>query len=411
MKTLFKIGARNVRRNLRRTLITALAIFIGVIVILLTRGLVNGIQVNLKAMTTETQLGDLQVHRQGYMNSAEGAPLSLNMPDHAVSAVAVRAAGAVAVAPRILFGGMISRADNSTMVIAQSIDPSIEYTVTPRKKDVISQGHALAPEDTGGIVLAEGLAGALGATLGDTVTILTNTESGAMNAADFTVVGLMAPASPFENKRAAVIQLADAQTLLGMRGKVTEFAVRLPPDMGDARLDLMRDKLAAAVNTGAEKFEVHTWRDLMPQIKDIIRTQDAVLALVIGVLFFIVLVGIVNTMLMSVFERVREVGTLMAMGMRGHQVIVMFIFEALTLGVIGATAGAIAGMGIVSLLNQAGLQMAPPGASVKMVLQVVLSQTYPLKAMGIAIVSALIAAVYPAWQASKLKPIDAIRNH
>lgn len=410
MNTLFKIGARNVRRNVRRTLITALAIFVGVIVILLTRGLVSGIQLNLKAMTTETQLGDLQVHTAGYVNSAEGAPLSLAMDDHAFPPTLAREAGAIAVAPRILFGGMISRGDASTMVIAQSIDPAVEYAVTPRKRDVISQGHGLEPGDSAGIVLAEGLAGALNATLGDTVTILTNTKSGAMNAADFTVVGLMAPSSPFENKRAAVVQLADAQTLLGMRGQVTEFALRLPSDASNEDTDAARTKLAALLASRG-KFEVHTWRDLMPQINDIIKTQDAVLALVIAVLFFIVLVGIVNTMLMSVFERVREVGTLMAMGMRGHQVVTMFIFEALTLGVIGAAAGAVAGMAIVALLNRAGLQMAPPGATIKMVLLVVLPQIYPLKAMGIAVLSALLAAVYPAWQASKLKPIDAIRNH
>lgn len=411
MDTLLKIGIRNVRRNLRRTLITVLAIFVGVVVMLLTRGLVNGIQGNLKASVTEVQLGDVQVHAKGYVDSMEGAPLTPNLPQDYLTADLAAKAGAEAVAPRINFGGMISNGDRSTMVLAQSIDPAVEYAVTPRKKKVISAGRALEPGDAGVVVLATGLAQALDVEIGSTITVLTNTATGAMNAVDLTVVGLVAAGNPLENKRLAVIPLADAQRLLKMDGRVTEFALRVPVAGGDALTnDVKAQLLTLLQQKGGADFEVHTWKQLMPTIEQMMKAQNFVLILIIGIIFFIVLVGIINTMLMSVFERVREIGTMMAMGMRRPQVITVFMFEALTLGILGAVLGAVVGILLVMGIDAMQIPLTTPGASVPMPLRTTLDAAFPFKAVIIATVSALVAAIYPAWQASKLKPIDAIRS-
>lgn len=411
MDTLLKIGIRNVRRNLRRTLITILAIFVGVVVMLLTRGLVNGIQGNLKSSVTEVQLGDMQVHAKGYVDSMEGAPLTPNLPQDFVTAEMVAAAGGEAVAPRINFGGMISNGDRSTMVLAQSVDPAKEYAVTPRKKAVISEGRALEPGDTGVAVLATGLAKALDVKIGSTITILTNTATGAMNATDLVVVGLVAAGNALENKRLAVVPLADAQALLKMNGVVTEFAVRVPPGKGDdVTLQVQERLIRSLAAKGGPETEVHTWKQLMPTIDQMMKAQNFVLALIIGIIFFIVLVGIINTMLMSVFERVREIGTMMAMGMRRPQVITVFMFEALTLGILGALFGAVAGILLVMGIDAMEIPLTTPGAAVPMPLRTMLDVFFPIKAIIIATISALIAAIYPAWQASKLKPIDAIRS-
>lgn len=411
MDTLLKIGIRNVRRNVRRTLITVLAIFVGVVVMLLTRGLVNGVQTNLRTSVTEVSLGDVQVHAKGYVDSMEGAPLTPNLPQSFLDGELVARAGAEAAAPRINFGGMISNGDRSTMILAQSIDPAIEYQVTPRKKKVVTAGRALQPGDTGVIVLAAGLAQALKVGVGDNVTILTSTLSGAMNAIDATVVGVVAAGNPLENKRMGVIPLADAQALLKMKGRVTEFALRVPPAAGYDGALAVRDALEAALAGKQADIEVHTWKQLMPTIDQLMKAQNFVLALIIGIIFFIVLVGIINTMLMSVFERIREIGTMMAMGMRRPQVITVFMFEALTLGILGAVFGALIGMLLVMGLDALEIPLTAPGASVPMPLRITLDVAFPLKAMLMAGFSALVAAIYPAWQASKLKPIDAIRNH
>lgn len=411
MDTLLKIGIRNVRRNLRRTLITVLAIFVGVVVMLLTRGLVNGIQGNLKSSVTEVQLGDMQVHAKGYVDSMEGAPLTPNLPQDYLTQAMVTAAGGAAVAPRINFGGMISNGERSTMVMVQSIDPAHEYEVALRKKKVISAGRALEPGDDNTVVLAAGLAQALQVEIGSTVTILTNTATGAMNATDLTVVGFVAAGNALENKRLAVMPLADAQRLLKMEGVVTEFAVRVPPQSGDDGAIVIRDRLAASLAAkGGVAAEVHTWKQLMPTIEQMIKAQNFVLVLIIGIIFFIVLVGIINTMLMSVFERVREIGTMMAMGMRRPQVITVFMFEALTLGVLGAVFGAFVGILLVMGIDAMEIPLTAPGGAVPMPLRTTLDAAFPIKAILIAVVSALVAAIYPAWQASKLKPIDAIRS-
>lgn len=410
MKTLIKIGTRNVRRNLRRTLITALAIFVGVVVILLTRGLLNGIQANIKSSVTDTQLSDMQVHAKGYVDSMEGAPLTPSLPQDFVTQKMVLDAGGAAVSPRIMFGGLISYGDNSTMLMAQAIDPATEFDVTPRKKLILAQGRHLAPGDTDTIVLANGLAAGMHVKVGDTVTVLTNTLSGAMNAADLTVVGTVTPGSPLENKRLAFVTLQGAQQLLGMKDRVTEFAIHMPARASYEQTEDTVRRLSAELAKQPVASETHTWKQLMPTMVDLLKTQDIVLGIVVAVLFFIVLVGIINTMLMSVFERVREVGTMMAIGMRRPQVIIMFLFEALTLGIIGASAGAVAGLALIQVLDTVGIMMPVPGSDITMPLEISVASYYPLLAMAVAVASALLAAVYPAWQASKLKPIDAIRS-
>jgi putative ABC transport system permease protein len=141
-----------------------------------------------------------------------------------------------------------------------------------------------------------------------------------------------------------------------------------------------------------------------------IELQNSVLRYIIAVFFIVMIAGIVNTMLMSVFERIREVGTMMAIGVRRKRILAMFLFEAMTLGSMGALAGLIFGGGFVLLTGRVGFPMPSIGDAEAYTVYPYVAPSYMLTVMGIALVTAVIAALYPALRASRLRPAEALRT-
>jgi putative ABC transport system permease protein len=205
----------------------------------------------------------------------------------------------------------------------------------------------------------------------------------------------------FENKRVMTVPLAAAQELLGLQGQVTEYALAVD--------DLSRlDDVAAAVRSAlGPGYEVHTWDQLQPFVRDLLRRQVVIFSVVGAVLIVIVLTGIINTMLMSVFERVREIGTMLAVGVRRWQVLVLFLFEAAVIGLMGGAGGAILGRVGVALIAVKGVQLPiSKGALLRPEIQ----PSFVALAVILAVLGALGAALYPAYRASRLNPVDALRS-
>lgn len=138
--------------------------------------------------------------------------------------------------------------------------------------------------------------------------------------------------------------------------------------------------------------------------------QNQVLFIVIFVLFLVMISGIVNTMLMSVFERVREIGTMMAIGIRRWKILVMFLFEAVTLSSLGAFAGVGVGAGIVRVLGSAGMPLPSIGGGTSPVIYPYIQLDYMVMVIAVAIVVAVLAALYPAVRASLMRPAEALRT-
>jgi len=409
MLTVFSLAFRNLWRHRRRTLITMSALVIGMTVVIFLAGFRNSFIKLIVDDAIRSEAGAFQVHRAGYMDSTDAAPLDLNLPvDAAMEAKILAVPGVAAVTPRVRFAGLVSSGSTSTMFIGTGIDPVREYTVCPdfRFRAVDANGATttpIGPERADGILMGKELADGLKVKIGDTVTLLVKTAAGGMNALDATIVAYTLATNPFAGKRGIFVPLPFAQKLTGMEGKATDYVAAVgDPENVDAIAGAERTALGGT-------FEVQTWDVLAPFVKDAVTRLSYVLGIVGAVLLTIVITGIMNTVLMSVYERVREIGTMMALGMKRRAILGLFVAESLGMAATGAAVGVALGLGIVLWLNHAGIPISPPGGGMTASLRPFLHLQFVVSTVLVAFVGATVAAIYPAFKASRLRPVEALR--
>jgi len=399
---LLLLALRNLSRNKRRSIITALAVLFGCAAIVALQGINNGFVANLIETTVESRHGAVQVFRKGHIGSND--PLKLSLPQDAELVRRIEAVpGVLAVAPRLSFDGMVNNGSESTMFMAMAIDPDREYKVCPKRLTRVSPGsQPLQPGKEGDALIGKTLAEALGADKGATLVMQAAGPHASTNALDVEISGFLPTQSVAESKRMATVRLRFAQDLLRMPNQVSQYVV------GIAHLD-QADAVAASLRQAlGSEYDVTTWADLDPATKTRVGSVLYVMLFVAGVLFLLVATGIVNTMLMSVFERVREIGTMLALGVRRWQVTVLFLAEALFLGLFASTLGVILGYGIVAGVFRKGFTIRPPGGDVTTIYPHI-DLSYLLLVVGFALVGTMLAALYPAWKAARLRPVDALR--
>jgi putative ABC transport system permease protein len=400
-----QLAGRNVTRNRSRSALTFGAIFFGVALTILLAGFGNGLGTLMRNDIVLAKMGAIQVHRKGYADQKDNQPLKLDMPEGGELAAKMRAVpGVVAVTPRLVFGGLINNGTEATMFVGRGVDPRSEYQTLPwATKDVSGKPIAADAPNTG-IIGAE-LAAAMRVPLGGSVILQATTQGGQQNALDLDIGGSLDNANVFESKRFLHVPLAFAQSLTRMPGRVTEYAVRV----GDT--DPIDDVAGALRRVLGPDYDVETWRQLQPNMADVITFQRIVIAIISVVFLVIVVFGVVNTMVMSVLERTREIGTMMAVGVRRGRIGVLFLLEAALLATLGAGAGAGFGRGVVALVAaRGGFAFAAPGsASARYHLVPVIPPAIIALAAAASVLGALFAAVYPAWKATRLRPVEALR--
>ncbi len=407
MSSLTSLAARNVARNRRRSLVSLAAILLGVTAVLVVRGFIDGFTRLMVDDLVQGKTGALQIHPAGYLESIDALPLEPSLPYDDALLSRVRAVpGVTGVTGRIAFSGLVSNGLSQTMFVGRGLDLATERQAVPRAGfDVLPGGRALAEGDHAHAILGNELARSFDAGPSSRVTLSSSSPKGRANSLDVAVEGLSVSSLPFENKRVVTVPLKLAQELLGMEGRVTELAVAVE-DLKE--LERIASELSTALGP---RYEVHTWQELQPLVRDVITRQRFVMALISAILFVIILTGIVNTMLMSVFERVREIGTMLAVGMRRRQVLRMFLLEAGVLGLLGGVGGALLGSGLVRAMGARGIEMAvmTSGGS-NSVLRPELDSSFVMMTVVVAVVGALLAAAWPAWKASRLHPVEALRS-
>ncbi len=419
---LLALATRNLLRHRRRTAIALAALVVGVGAMVALRGLVNGQQRIILENIVHGQLGGVQVHRQGYLAHVLGSPLSLDMEDSEAVRQRISAVpGVTGVSPRLSFGGMLSmpepegaadREPRTAFLMLLAFDPALEPRVTPKRMTWVGQGAWLSEVGAPELMLNADLARSLGARVMDAraapppeqwPALLAADRDGALNGEGVRISGTLVSASPGD-RRVGYLPLATAQRLLRMEGRVTEYSVAVEP-LADARR--VRDALRASLGPG---YEVHTWEEVFPFIAQILGQQDFLFGLLSTVFLLAVLLGIVNVMLMSVLERVREIGTMLAVGMRRRSIVALFLLVGLVLGLVGGVVGALLGGAVTLWLHQRGILLPSPGASVDSVIRPFVSVGYLASAVAMATVGAGLAALWPAWRASRLRPVEALAS-
>src|SRR5512137_237038 len=263
----FKLAWRNMWRNWRRTIIAVVAIVLGVILLLLFDGMLQGSDQAIFGNAVRFYGGNLQVHAPGYRDKASRLPM-LPLDDPAAVVQAARMLPEVqAVAQRINTAGIIINRGTSVPVAITAIQPDIEAPISLQAENV-SQGRFLLPDDGDAIYIGKGLADRLQVGVGDNVTLLGRSKNEAMRQHNFTVVGIYDLHTPEAEKTSVFIPLADAQTLYNLRGQVTEASIFLKQIGSEA--DVM-----TALQNQLPGYEIDSWQTLKGDLKDTLNAKLA----------------------------------------------------------------------------------------------------------------------------------------
>ena len=411
MGNLFKIAIRNLLRYKRRTLLTASLITVGVVFVLVFIAVAGSFKNMMIGQITDSMIGHLQVHRKGYVASIETLPLNLNIKGGAIAkleGILNEQPEIEAWSPRIKFGGMFSNFTETSSIRLTAIDPEREFKTAPLLPLRVTEGgKELKP---GNILIPELLSRGMKVKTGDSVVIVATNADGSVNGKQFIVAGILESATG-PGGRDGYIHLDDAREILRMEGQqVSEFAIRLK-DFGklhkfNAKLEGLLSKELNQQNKPL--FELHTWEKLSPFF-NIARMIDMMTFFIKIMLIAIVLISIMNVMIMAVYERIREIGTIAAIGTLPGKILSMFVIEGFCMGIAGAVIGNIVGIALVFILNMLKISY-DFGQQQGLLLQARVNPADILMISITVIIVSVIASLQPAFKASRMEPIKALRH-
>lgn len=414
MLNVIKIAARNLRRYQRRTILTSTLITLGVVAVLLFISTTGSFKNMMVGQITDSMIGHLQIHRKGYLASIDNLPLNRNLDQRQVAKVKEILSGLDAVesySMRIKLGAMFSNFTQTTNIRLNAVIPEQEVKTVPllseriiegQKKDVLLQkGEILIPE-----LIAKGMK----VKVGDNVVLVANNKDGSVNGKTFVVSGVLEGISG-PGGRDGMIHLDDAKELLRINGvEISEIAVRLKNKDNLSRIfSSLKDDLASFTNhEGNPVFEVHTWEKLSP-FYNIAQMIDLMTFFIKIMLVAIVLVSIMNVMIMAVYERINEIGTIAAIGTLPGKIMALFVTEGFLLGVLGTAVGTVVSLISIAAINAAKLTF-DFGRQSNLVLAPSIGAEDVITIMLIVIGIAGAASLQPAFKAARMDPITALRH-
>lgn len=410
MKNLIMIAFRNLFRNKRRTILTSSLITFGVVLVIVFGGLAISFKSQMVGILTNTAMGDLQIHRKGYVESIDNLPLNLTLSGTELANVEKKLKSipeVVAYSPRIKFGAMISNYAQTSNVRMSAIYPKMENRTVPEfvkriKGEIIDPDQFLKP---GEILVPENLMKGLSLKIGDEIVLVATNKDGSVNAITLRIAAMTENVFGPSGKD-GYMHIDDAQLLLREdEPEIVEIAIHLQhyDQLNKVYTILKHD--ASAPNS---KIEVHTWEQLSP-FASIARIVDLLILVVKFILISIVLVSILNIMTMSVYERISEIGTIAAIGTPPRRILSLFLIEGFAMGLLSIIAGIIIGLGILWIMNITKIDFTFGTMNVSLAPSIPVSEVIVV-AVIVMIVS-LFAGFQPAYKASKMEPVDALGHN
>ncbi len=418
MGKLLKMAWRNIWRNWRRTVIAGIAIALGMTLILVFDGFLGGMDEALYGNTVKLQGGNVQIHASGFREKANRMPLlPLIDPSAAVDA-ALAQPEVVIVSQRIKTGGMVSSREGTMSVAITGLEPEQEASVSLVAENIV-QGRWLESSDEDVILIGAALAERLEVTIDDRVTLIGRATHQQMRRRTMTIVGIYDLGIPDVEKGMVYVSLLEAQTLFDLRDQATEIAIYLT-EVGLEPPVVETLQTALGGSSSPPGYEVDAWDTLDPSTKQMMELESQMMDLFGMVILLIAGVGILNLMLMAVFERTREIGLLAAMGLKRRETVALFLLEGVMIGLLGALAGCVLGGTLGAYYGRVGIDfMALYGgmdvSEVSGLIGLMGDRLYMRiginvllrRALTVAIIAAL-ASLYPAWQASRREPAEAL---
>jgi ABC-type lipoprotein release transport system permease subunit len=402
MMNLFKMAFRNLGRHRRRSALSALALSVSLALLLFMAAFFKGEMRSSMEDTLKLDSGHVQVRAAAY----EPEKLSvaweylIEKPEQVAAQIAALEQVKFAT-PRLMASGIVSVSDESTGVQIMGVDPASEANAPYR--DGLLQGTFITADDRDGIIIGAPLAEALQLKVGDSLNLLVNTAEGNVDEQPFTVRGIFSTGSSTYDKGIVLLPLAKTQAFSGA-GEHASFIFIMLHDREQA------GAVAAAI-TGAS-FKVLTWIEMNELLVLMEEFAGAYITFLNLLILGVTVTVIINTMLMAVFERTREIGILTALGMKGHQVIALFLAEASLLALGGIAFGLLAGWLLTAYFGQVGIYFGDIGVSG----MIMGDRIYPYLTLEdtinltiTAFIVTLLASYYPAQLASRMEPVEALR--
>jgi len=416
-----KIAVRNIFRHKARTFITLSAIVFGCVALIFAAGFLEDVFYIMRESYIKAHTGHIQLYRRGFSEKGRLQPYQylIDKPG-AIIARIKSIEGVDFVTSRLEFSGLLSNGENTISFIGQGIEPQYEKTLLKSEttdfrqlaknnsegSPIMKAGSPLAPTDKYAIVLGQGLAASIDAKSGDSLTLLTNTVHGSTNALDVTVKGIFETSAKVFDDHFLRLPLTTAQKLLSTES-VQSLVIRLKKTEDTARV---KEQLVSIIQQDKLDLELKTWDEISDFYTKTVILFDKFFFVMKLTIIIVVISGIFNTMNMAVMERISEIGTIMALGVKKRGVISLFLWEGALLGTIGGIIGVIAGVVFTSIISYIGIVMPPPpGATVYWLNQPMIVPLSLVYTFLMALIISIISSLYPAYKASRLQITEALR--
>lgn len=400
------LAVRNLIRNRRRTTITLLTMIFGIGVLTLLSALNDGWLSQMKTNFILSYTGHVQIHAKGF-EASQNLRDRIRDPDE-ITHLMQSYPEIQGWTQRIRTSGLASVGGSSAGVQIMATDSEQETWVTSMYEHV-TQGTWLRPGMSRDLLLGSTVAQTIGAKLGDRVILMAQRPSGEMVSEVFYLQGILETGAPQIDRTLALISLNMAQVWLKMGKSVTDIVIRADRhEDTDLIVRLFRQQLSG------KKYEIMPWQELDPMVRQWLEFSDAYGMVIIFVVVILVLVEILNTMLISLHERQKELGVIVAIGTTRPQIFIMLLLEAVLLIFTGASLGYLAGSLLVYMLAGSGIDLTNYANAFEFfymnpVIHPDLTISSAVRILGATLAAALVAGVYPAWKATRLQLSKALR--
>lgn len=410
------LGWRNLWRNARRSWITISAVATAFAFLMALGGLTAGMMIQMLVNGTDLLTGHLQVHNRNYLPDRNMYDLIGGDAGCDVKAVLGRIEGlpgVKAAAPRVYGFALLSTGEHSSGVQLLGVDPERESRVSSVLQSLI-KGNGFGPREGHAVVLGDVLSRTLGAGVGSEVAVVTQAADGSLGNDLYEVKGIFRTGLSPLDRSLVLMPRWELQSLMALEpGQIHEIAARLVDPLAAERLSRqLNESKALPAGTAAE-----SWRELLPQLSDYLDLAGGMGWFLISLVGLFAGLGVLNTMMMAVFERTREIGVLNAMGMKPLRILLTFLFESIFLGLLGLGIGFLGGWLLLDYLSTSGIDLRRWTGELSMIntrLDPILKAAWDWdqilwSACGL-LVAVVVATLIPARRAFQMKPVEALRT-
>jgi putative ABC transport system permease protein len=400
---------RNVWKNRRRTVLTLLTVLVGCAMIILMRAMQEGGYAQMIEDAVSTDTGDIQIHEKGFFDN-ESIDYAF-IPNARMIRKLESVRDISAISMRVHAAGLVSSGNSTEGAVIQGVDPVREKKVTTMYKFILKGGRYLEPGDGEKIIMGETLAKNLSVKVGDTVVMLSQGFDGSIAAAKLSVVGLFRSGNPDYDHNLIIMPLEEAVGIFSMMDYVNSIVIRL---RDVSHMEQVRDRLRRSI--GTPDLEIMGYDQLMPGMMQYILLDRTTGYIFYAVLFLVVAFGVLNTMQMSVYERVREFGIMMAVGTRPGQVRRMVQLESMIITLFGIVLGILLGSGLSYYFTVHPLDYSSYAKEIEVwglsttVFPARLDLSIIVWTAILIFILSYIFTFFPARKASRLNPVEAIRK-